>query len=410
MKKTHSLHASTLVIALIFCFSMRLVAAPTLDTSSAEAFGNSGQQLLKAAQQDPDMGPQDKALFSMWLSGLSALILHDAQEEVGYNATPNQLNAACYKYVTKYAKQYEGMTASQLFAKLRADKAATDALEKNTLEGRKVLAQKDLASIIKDWVEGRDDIPLGLPGTGRISCKVSQDHPDRLEVGINFEGKNNWVPCLTIKLNESRTAFSSEKGAYTLIKNGCDFADLTRHSEYDIIPYDGGKMDSLEQYNWFFPKFKEWVKKISDLPDEDKPSLVIKRFPSGRNDMSQAGWGQPTTVWYVFKKGVGSGVLVFDRKIDQEAIRNGLGGADLPSNVLDRKLTSLPPNAEFLEQGQGTFYWNIKDLKLASDIPRVLNEWLKVNNEELKKESQAQSKVNEDAAKQRQAVKKLNLE
>ncbi|MEI8342969.1 MAG: hypothetical protein WCH43_15710, partial [Verrucomicrobiota bacterium] len=68
------------------------------------------------------------------------------------------------------------------------------------------------------------------------------------------------------------------------------------------------------------------------------------------------------------------------------------------------------PNAEFLEQGQGTFYWNIKDLKLASDIPRVLNEWLKVNNEELKKESQAQSKVNEDAAKQRQAVKKLNLE
>jgi len=345
-----------IVVALIICFPTYLIADPKLDASSASAFTESVKNVINYAQQDPNIGNQDKILLRSFLTNdilLNEAVIAIQQLKDNPNASDNQKDALFLEHV----KQYDGLTGAQIIARFHKEYADKIAQDKSKQEGQKQNL-KDANSIILDWLEGRDT-PVGLPGMPGFSCKLTGKNNDTVEVGLGLSTDKHWQRLLSAKLNKSRTGYSTEKNTYMLDNN-------------KVIPYDANKMNSLDQFDWFIPKFKEWVKKLNALPVENRPPILIKRFPlsSKQHSLPPSDCNGPTTVWYVYRKGIGSGVLIFNRELVKNA---GYSVADLPSivNECDRNFNSMWPqwgeNGSELHTG---FEWSGDRGKQGIAIPK----------------------------------------
>ena len=393
-KEIYFAHAATVVAAFLICVPMRLIADPTFDASSAAAFVASAKKVLAYAQQDPNMGQQDKTIFSLQLSSILIKENQAAMDQVGPNGTQNQIEAVFVEHV----KKYDGMTATQFVAMLRADVAAENAkaeskakakADQAAQEKRREQAQKDAAVeqsnqtqkvIIKKWLEGKNT-PVGFPDTTMFFWTVSKENDNRYKLWIKLNKEN----ILEADLNNTLSGFSEQ--------------DRTFKLRGRIIPFDDGDLDSIKQTNWYIPKFKEWANKLLALSPEERPPLLIKEIPQN----PEIG----PTVWFVYEKEMGPGVLVYQRNLTQSR-SNSEKITDLHelkqlfnSGDYQKMKGFLDPNVKCDAK-----WFDISKIKLANDLPNVISDAFKVIGEKVKA---AEGKADEDAANQRDAVKKLNL-
>jgi len=400
-KEIHLAHAATVVAAFLICVPMRLIADPTFDASSATAFVSSAKKVLSYAQQDPNMGQQDKTIFSLQLSSILIKENQAAIDQAGPNGTQNQIDALFVEHV----KKYNGMTATQLVAKLRADVAAENAkaeseakakAEQAAKEKTQEQSQKDAASaqskqrqevIIKNWLEGKDT-PVGFPDATLFFWSLSKDNHDSYTLWVKLNKAN----ILEAELNNTLSGFTQTEQTFKL-RGG-------------IIPYDNVRLDSIEQTNWYIPKFKEWTNKLLALPPEERPPLLIK-------EIQQKSFIGPT-IWFAYEKDLGPGVLVFDRQHYGSYGSNVNAAMKSALQQLNELFKTGDPNLKrfFLPDcpeaiSYGVKWFDINKIKLASDLPSVLSEAFKEIGGKVK---EAQAKAGEDAEKQRNAVKKLNLD
>jgi len=267
----------------------------------------------------------DKAFIGEGLKAVILLATGEISEKGGANVTPSQAEEIFVATVSKY----DGLTGQQFLEKFKEVTQAEKLEERRQEEDQKRIAQEKEAAKynaqkqeqagketetnekINRWLAGSPaESRVGeeeLPG--RATLQLSYDEPSKtLAVAIEFLG---W---------DGKTDKTGRINTIAKVKLSDDLSTLTDWEwENENMPVRNNSSSEL----WFLPKFKEWAAKFISLSDSERPEQFIKEIP-------QNPAGNEKTVWFIYDKNYGPGVLALSR--------GGYSQDDARNEVMSRRL------------------------------------------------------------------------